>query len=75
MKNNNLATVALRAKGLEPGRVTPEEIEEARHVLQVRDEGVIDAIHIVGLCGSADDAALLENYLEGDQNNLYAECA
>ncbi|MDF1631487.1 hypothetical protein [Mycoplana sp. MJR14] len=75
MTSIDLANVALRAKGLDPGPVTPEEVEFAREILRQRENGIIDAIHVLGLCGTVTDASLLETYLHGEKNNLYAEYA
>ena len=69
----DVSNVALRAKGLEPGNVAPEEVEFARNILRRRDQGIIAAIQVVGLCGDVADASLLEGYLHGTENDLYAE--
>ena len=75
MISTNVNDIALRAKGLKEGPVAPEEVELARDILRRRGEGIIDAIYIVGLCGDSGDSKLLEAYLQGDENNLYAEYA
>ena len=75
MNSISVANIANRANGLEPGPISPEEVELARNILRGRDGGVVDAIHIVGLCGGASDAPLLEAYLQGEENNVYAEYA
>ncbi|WP_157949020.1 hypothetical protein [Neorhizobium huautlense] len=75
MNSISVANIANRAKGLESGPISPEEVELARNILRGRDGGVVDAIQIVGLCGGASDAPLLEAYLHGEENNVYAEYA
>ena len=75
MTTRSIANITLRAKGLEDGPVTDQEVESARQVLRQRGEGIIDAIHIIGLCGGADDRPLLETYLQGDENDVLAEYA
>lgn len=69
----DVSNIALRAKGLEPGDVAPEEVEFARNTLRRRDQGIIAAIQVVGLCGDVVDASLLERYLHGAENDLYVE--
>lgn len=75
MKLADLKDIADKAKGLKPGAVTPNEVDLARRALSTRNGNIIAAIHIVGLCGQAKDAALLEFFLEGAQNNQYVEYA
>lgn len=67
--------VVLRAKGIEPGPVLEAEVELARNILRKKGAGALEAIFVVGLCGTAEDAPLLEMYLHGEGNNLYAEYA
>lgn len=74
-RNFDIQDIGLRAKGLEPGSVADEEVDFARSVLRSREGDVCGAIQIVGLCGKIGDATLLEAYLHGDDNNLYAEYA
>lgn len=69
----NIEDISLRAKGLKPGVVTPEEVAFARSILQSRDGDIPGAIIIVGLCGISEDAPLLERYLFGEENNIYVE--
>ncbi|MBD8654007.1 hypothetical protein IFT66_23285 [Rhizobium sp. CFBP 13726] len=65
--------ICLRAKGLEPGVVTPEEVEFARSILRSRTGDIPGAVIVVGLCGETVDAPLLEAFLHGDDNNVYVE--
>ncbi|ASP35491.1 hypothetical protein [Labrenzia sp. VG12] len=71
----DIEQICLRAKGLEPGPVAPEEVEFARNLLRGREGDIVGAIYVVGLSGNKGDAALLESYLHGDENNIYAEYA
>lgn len=71
--NFDIQDICLRAKGLEPGVVTLEEVEFARSILCSRTGDIPGAIIIVGLCGDPGDAQLLESYLHGDDNNIYVE--
>lgn len=74
----DIKNISLRAKGLVEGIVTPEEVEFARSILRRRDDrngGIVFSIGVVGLCGNAADAPLLESYLHGDHNNVHAEWA
>jgi hypothetical protein len=71
--NFDIQDICLRAKGLEPGVVTLEEVEFARSILRSRIGDIPGAIIVVGLCGETGDAPLLEAYLHGDDNNIYVE--
>lgn len=79
-RSNDLNTidiedVARRAKGLKLGEVSPVEVEFAREILRNRDGGIFEAIWVIGLCGTQDDAPLLSLYLKGEENTEYAEDA
>jgi hypothetical protein len=61
--NFAIQDIVLRAEGLEPGEVLPEEVEFARNILSNRKGDIVAAILVVGLCGNAGDASLLEDFL------------
>lgn len=69
----DLDEIVLRAKNLKQGTVSPAELEFARKALQSREGSIVAAIWIVGLCGSENDAPILERYLHGEHNSVYVE--
>lgn len=64
-----------RAQGLKAGRVRAEEVEHARRVLISCKGDVTATLYIVGLCGSTDDAALIEPYLLPEKSGEYGDLA
>ncbi|EUB98377.1 hypothetical protein PMI07_004658 [Rhizobium sp. CF080] len=71
----DIRSISDRAKGVAPGAVTPDEIEFARNILRTRSGDIYTAIYVVGLLGNKRDGKLVESFIFGDENNLYAEVA
>ncbi len=71
----NLDEIKDRAQGFKAGGVKAEELEHARGVLISGKGDIFAALYIVGLCGSADDAAFIEPYLLADRSGEYGDLA
>ncbi|MBB3747419.1 hypothetical protein FHX10_006976 [Rhizobium sp. BK591] len=64
-----------RAQGVAPGEVTASELEYARNILISSQGNISSALYVVGLCGDASDATLIERYLSGPTRDIYGELA
>ena len=74
-KSVDLSNIRNRAQGVAEGEVTPAELELARDVLRRRTGQISAALYIVGLCGDASDAELIESYLHGAERDVHGETA
>ncbi|MQW89620.1 hypothetical protein [Sinorhizobium saheli] len=74
-KSVDLSNIRNRAQGIAEGEVTPAEVELARDVLKRRTGQISAALYIVGLCGDASDAELIESYLHGAERDVHGETA
>ncbi|MGK6317754.1 hypothetical protein [Neorhizobium sp. DT-125] len=72
---HDIRSIGDRAKGVAAGAVSPEEIEFARNILRTRSGDIYTALHVVGLLGNKEDAKLVEGFIWGGENNIYAEAA
>ena len=66
MDYKTLHEVLSRAQGFSPGSVLPEELSAVRCLLRDGSGDIYAAIYVVGLCGSEQDAVLIEPYLSDD---------
>jgi hypothetical protein len=71
----DIRSIGDRAKGVAAGAVTPEELDFARSILRNRSGDIYTALHVVGLLGNKEDGKLVETFVHGEENNVYAEAA
>jgi len=71
----NIGDIRNRAQGLKAGGVSSLEVDYARGILRAQRGNISSALYVVGLCGTADDALLIEPYLHGPERDVYGETA
>ncbi|MBX4907044.1 MULTISPECIES: hypothetical protein [Rhizobium] len=71
----DIKEIRKRAQGVARGEVTANELEYARSILRSSRGNISSAIYVVGLCGDASDAILIERYLSGPDRDIYGELA
>jgi hypothetical protein len=71
----NIADIRKRAQGVVAGGVSALEVDYARGILRTHRGDIGSALYVAGLCGTADDAELIEPYLRGPERDVYGEIA
>lgn len=71
----NISDIRKRAQGVKAGTVSSHELDYARGILRAHRGNINSALYVVGLCGAADDALLIEPYLHGPERDVHGETA